>query len=175
MTPGSDPALALRVLSVSVACGLVVAGIVVALVRACLPLIDGWFGRHENGFVAALLQSEDASLPADARQRARELFLANLTLKQRRSWHLRRRFDAIAASGRRYTISGYRPFNVSARDALFCIQIVDRVPVYDKLLAQKLLIESDEQRFLARANVRTFASRWGPLMAAARERYPAGF
>ncbi len=162
MTSGSDPALALRVLGVSVGCGLVVAAIVVAFARACLPWIDGWFGRHE-------------ALPAEAQQRARELFLAQLTPKQRRSWHLRRRFDAIAASGRRYTISGYRPFNVSARDALFCIQIADRIPVYDKLLAQKLLIEADEHLFLARANVRTFSSRWGPLMTAARKQYPAGF
>jgi len=162
VTPTSDPALALRVLGISVGCGLVVAAVVVAFARACLPWLDDCFTRHE-------------ALPAAARQRARELFLAQLTVRQRRSWHLRRRFDAIAASGRRYTISGYRPFNVCTRDALFCIQIVDRIPVYDKLLAQKLLIESDEQRFLARANVRTFSSRWRPLIADARKQYPVDF
>ncbi len=46
---------------------------------------------------------EDAALPAAAKRRARALFWSKLDAKQRLSWLVRRRFDVIAASGRRYT------------------------------------------------------------------------
>ncbi len=120
-----------------------------------------------------LAMAEDARLPWAAKRRARALFLSNLDAKQRRSWHVRRRFDLTVASGRRYTISRYQPFNVHSSGAAFCVQVSGNIPVYDKLLAQKLLIESDEQRFLARANVRTLSPAWEPRLAAARARYPA--
>jgi hypothetical protein len=116
---------------------------------------------------------EDAGLPSEARRRARALFLAKLDRKQRWSWHLRRRFDVRGSAGRRYTIASYRPFNISTSDAVFCVQVNGRIPVYDKLLAQKLLIEADETLFLAHANMRTHSRAWETLAAAARSRYPA--
>jgi hypothetical protein len=89
-----------------------------------------------------------------ARRRARLLFLSKLDRRQRLSWRLRRSFDVIGRSGCRYTISSYQPFNVRTGHGAFCLQVAGQIPVYDKLLAQKLLIESDEQRFLALSNVR---------------------
>jgi hypothetical protein len=167
-----DPAAVLAIVAVSLCGALVFIGAAVVTARCVVPRIEGWCARHDNGFIAALAMSEDADLPWMAKRRARELFLSKLDAEQRRNWHLRRRFDVTALSGRRYTISGYRPFNIRARDAVFCIQVDGRLPVYDKLLAQKLLIEADEQRFLARANVRALSGAWKSLMAAARERYP---
>jgi hypothetical protein len=122
--------------------------------------------------IALAFTVEDATLPPASKRRARRLFLEKLDAKQRWNWFLRRRFDAVSAGGRRYTISAYRPFNIHAGDAVFCVQVNGRIPVYDKLLAQKLLIEADEQLFLAQANIRTQAARWEPLIAAARSRYP---
>jgi hypothetical protein len=93
-----------------------------------------------------------------AKRRARALFLSKLDRKQRRSWFFRRCFTVVAGAGRRYTIARYGPFNIRSDVAAYCVAVDGRVPVYDKLLAQKLLVEADEQLFLARANVR---SAWG--------------
>jgi hypothetical protein len=109
---------------------------------------------------------EDAGLPRDARRRARALFLEKLDRKQRWSWLLRRRFSVRGSAGRRYTISTYRPFNIATDDAVFCVQVNGRIPVYDKLLAQKLLIEADEMLFLAHANIRTQSRSWETLAVA---------
>jgi len=124
------------------------------------------------GLIVLVVTREDAGIPQPARRRARRLFLAKLDGKQRVSWLLRRRFDVAARSGRRYTISAYRPFNICTGDAVFCVQISGRIPMYDKLLAQKLLIEADESLFFAYANLRTESPAWAPLLSAARLRYP---
>ena len=138
------------------------------LVRVVVPRVEGWCARRNNRVLAALAMAEDAHLPWEAKQRARKLFLSKLDEGQRRAWHLRRRFAAVAPSGRRYVIGSYRPFNIHTPGAAFCVQVHGNIPVYDKLLAQKLLIETDEQLFFARANVRSFSNTWEPLMAAAR-------
>jgi hypothetical protein len=167
-----DPAAVLVIVAASVSGAAILVALVVVVARFVAPWIEGWCARHDNRFISALAMSEDARLPWASKRRARQLFLSNLDDKQRRSWHLRRRFEVRAAGGRRYSISRYRPFNIRSGDALFCVQVSGELPVYDKLLAQKLLVEADEQLFLARSNVRTFSRRWEPLMAAARARYP---
>lgn len=152
------PAVLLLSIAVSLAAALVVIGVVLLVARVVVPLAEGCCARHEH--------------PPEANRRARDLLLSKLDAKQRRDWFLRGRFDVVGASGRRYTLARYRPFNVRTTDAVFCVQVHGNVPAYDKLLAQKLLIESDEQRFLAHANVRTFSRAWEPRLAAARARYP---
>ena len=114
---------------------------------------------------------EDAGIPLDARRRARRLFLRKLDRRQRVSWFLRHRFDVRGSAGRRYTIAAYRPFNISTADAVFCVQVNGRIPVYDKLLAQKLLLEADESLFLAHANMRTHSRAWETLAATARSQH----
>jgi len=103
-----------------------------------------------------------------AEARARELFLSKLTPRQRRSWRLRRLFRIEAASGTRYTVVPYDSYNIRTSDALFCLQVAGATPFYDKLLAQKLLIECDEPLFLATANIRTYSEDWQPRREAAR-------
>ncbi len=127
------------------------------VVHVALP----WIDRRAAG------RDDAASRAADAR--ARELFLSKLGTGQRRSWLVRRRFTVTAPSGTRFTISPYDPYNIRTRDALFCLQVGGNVPDYDKLLAQKLLIECDEQLFLAKANVRTFSPAWEARKIAAWE------
>ena len=100
------------------------------------------------------LLAEDRSLPRAAKRQARKLFLSKLSRRQRVTWQLLRRFEVTAPSGRRYTIAPYQSFNVRTAEAAFCLQVAGRIPAYDKLLAQKLLIEADEERFLAVANRR---------------------
>lgn len=114
----------------------------------------------------------ESSLPTEAAEnRARELLYSKLDPAQRRSWILRRAFVVRAASGHRYLVSQYRPFNIRTHDAVFCLQVAGPAPACDKLLAQKLLIEANETLFLATANVRTFSSRWERTIAAARAKH----
>lgn len=99
--------------------------------------------------------AEDRSISSAAKRQARRLFYEKLTPRQRLSWRFLRRFDVVARSGRTYTITSYQSFNVRTVEAAFCLQVAGRIPSYDKLLAQKLLLEADEPRFLALANVRS--------------------
>ena len=167
-----DPRAVVLVVAVSVTSALLIVALVVISARLAFPLIEGWCARSNARLLTVFDWAEDAGLPYVSKQRARALFLSKLSVAQRRSWFLRRRFAVVASSGRCYTVSRYRPFNVRTPDALFCVSVAGPVPLYDKLLAQKLLLECDEQLFLARANVRTFSGAWSPLMAAARARFP---
>ena len=112
-----------------------------------------------------------AVFPREAEARARSLLLSKLTPGQRRSWLVRRRFDVRAKSGTVYTIWSYRPYNIKTHDAIFCLQVHGATPKYDKVLAQKLLLECDETLFLARANVRTQSRARREAIEAARARY----
>jgi hypothetical protein len=168
-----DPAAVLAIAATSVAASIVLVAIVVTVAVFVVPRLEGWLARRSSPLLAALAASEDAALPWEAKQRARRLFLERLDEGQRRAWLLRRRCSVRSSTGRRYTLAPYRPFNIRSGDALFCIQVHGRIPVYDKLLAQKLLIEADEELFLARANVRALSPVWSLRVAAARARYPA--
>lgn len=127
------------------------------VVHVVLP----WIGRRASGREQAFSRA--------AEDRARSLFLSKLTPSQRRSWLTRRRFSVVAPSGARYTIAPYDPYNIRASDALFCLQVAGNTPDYDKLLAQKLLIECDEALFLAKANVRSYSIEWDARKEAAVE------
>jgi hypothetical protein len=107
------------------------------------------------GFLTFVVASgQDFWLPPRAKRRARELFLSKLDARQRRSWESTRSFDVSAASGCRYTISPYGTFNIRNSGEEFCLLLEAHIPAYDKLLAQRLLIEADENLFLALANRR---------------------
>lgn len=113
-----------------------------------------WLIALCGAMLIVALSIEDLTLPWPARRRARELFLSRLDDRQRRSWTRYRYFEVRAQSGRRYTVFSYGPFNIRRHGTMFCVRVDGRVPVYDKLLAQQLLIESDERLFLQLANTR---------------------
>lgn len=133
-------------------------GCLVAIVAAmygawlAVHVLLPWIGRRAAG--------RDNAFERAADERARTLFLSKLCAAQRRSWLARRRVTVRARSGTRYTIAPYDPYNIRSNDALFCLQVGGNTPDYDKLLAQKLLIECDEQLFLAKANVRSYSRVW---------------
>lgn len=86
--------------------------------------------------------------------RAKELFLSKLSDADRRRWLHDRRLTIVGSSGRRYTLKPYESFNIRAGDHEYCLRVLGKTPAYDKLLAQRLLLESDEAAFLAIANRR---------------------
>lgn len=95
-----------------------------------------------------------------AERRAEKLLLANLTAEQAREYEaLRKSFTVIATSGKHYEIYRTRTGNVYEVNpdgnwlAQYCAVLPRDVPLADQLLAQKLMLEYDEPRFLRTANL----------------------
>jgi hypothetical protein len=87
-----------------------------------------------------------------ARRRAEALLWAWLSPAQRKQYRRRRWFEVTAASGRRYRILRGGVVRLDPRGSGFCIEATSPVPVADEMLANKLLLETDERRFLATAH-----------------------
>ena len=87
-----------------------------------------------------------------ARRRAEALLWAWLSPAQRRQYRARRWFEVTTASGRRYRVLRGGVVRVQPRGSGFCIEATSPVPVADEMLANKLLLETDERRFLATAH-----------------------
>src|SRR5215211_2715154 len=87
-----------------------------------------------------------------ARLRAEALLWAWLSLTQRKQYRARRWFEVTTASGRRYRILRGGIVRLHPRGSGYCIEATSPVPVADEMLANKLLLETDERRFLATAH-----------------------
>jgi hypothetical protein len=87
-----------------------------------------------------------------ARLRAEALLWAWLSPAQRKQYRARRWFEVTTTSGRRYRILRGAVVRRDPRGSGFCIEATSPVPVADEMLANKLLLETDERRFLATAH-----------------------
>ena len=87
-----------------------------------------------------------------ARLRAEALLWAWLSPVQRQQYRARRWFEVTTASGRRYRILRGGVVRLNPRGSGYCIEATSPVPVADEMLANKLLLETDERRFLATAH-----------------------
>jgi hypothetical protein len=87
-----------------------------------------------------------------ARLRAEALLWAWLSPAQRRQYRARRWFEVTTASGRRYRVLRGAVVRLHPRGSGYCIEATSPVPVADEMLANKLLLETDERRFLATAH-----------------------
>lgn len=97
-----------------------------------------------------------------ARERARQLLLDALTAKQRREFEADGCFHVVTKNGtRRYRLApGSSPQRVRGEDGRrysYCIHPVHSYPAEDVVLAHKLLLEADEERFLQIANASRLA------------------
>jgi heme exporter protein D len=87
-----------------------------------------------------------------ARQRAEELLLAWPSPEQRAQYRTAGRFGVTTAAGHRYRVCPGGVVRLDPRGWAYCIEATTPVPVADELLAFKLLLETDEPRFLATAH-----------------------
>ena len=92
------------------------------------------------------------ALRRQARRRAEALLWAWLSPAQRKQYRRRRWFEVTAASGCRYRILRGGVVRRDPRGSGYCIEATSPVPVADEMLANKLLLETDERRFLATAH-----------------------
>ena len=87
-----------------------------------------------------------------ARLRAEALLWAWLSPAQRKQYRTRRWFEVTTSSDRRYRILRGAVVRLDPRGSADCIEAASSVPVADEMLANKLLLETDERRFLATAH-----------------------
>lgn len=90
-----------------------------------------------------------------AENRARELLLRHLDREQKNDYENDKFFIVVARSRRRYRIEtrGYSANILRIDDReVFCIHGDSSLPMSDHFLAQKLMIEFDEEEFLRIAN-----------------------
>ena len=87
-----------------------------------------------------------------ARLRAEALLWAWLSPAQRKQYRGRRWFEVTTASGGRYRVLRGAVVRLHPRGSGYCIEATSPVPVADEMLANKLLLETDERRFLATAH-----------------------
>lgn len=84
--------------------------------------------------------------------KARELLLSQLNEEQKQDYVTNQRFSVKAKDGQVYVISRAQSFNVRGPDGTrYCGQLED-VPLEDQMLAQKLLLEHNPDKFFKNAN-----------------------
>jgi hypothetical protein len=98
-----------------------------------------------------------------ARLRAEALLWAWLSPAQRKQYRRKRWFEVTTASGRRYRILRGGVVRLDPRGSAYCIEATSPVPVADEMLANKLLLETDERRFLATGHRFPYRSFSSPL------------
>jgi len=91
---------------------------------------------------------------AMAERRARDLLLRMLSPRQRKEFELHSYFSVNVPGRGRFWIFPWRSLNVvdPATGDCYCGVPEGRLPVYDLMLAQKLLLENDPQHFFCVAN-----------------------
>jgi hypothetical protein len=117
----------------------------VAGLAAAFVLVPCLVGRIRRSW-GALVRRREAS------RRAEALLWTWLSPVQRRQYQARRWFEVTTASGRRYRVLRGGVVRLDPRGSAYCIEATSPVPLADEMLANKLLLETDERRFLATAH-----------------------
>ena len=116
--------------------------------------------REEIRFHAPRGREWFAGLPTDfsykedpsAQKKARALLISKLDDSQQKSFLDKGEFSVTAKDGNIYTIKTARSFNVIGSDGTkYCGQL-NNIPIEDQMLAQKLLLEHEPEKFFKNAN-----------------------
>jgi len=135
-------------------------GVVATLRQGCARFVRGLRRRVAPGSAERAVSDTPmrhllAGPPlAVAERRARDLLLRMLSGKQRREFELCGYFSVEAPGRGRFWILPWRSLNVvePVTGDCYCGMPEGRLPVYDLMLAQKLLLENDPQHFFSVAN-----------------------
>lgn len=91
---------------------------------------------------------------AIAAEKSKQLLISKLTPAQREEFQATNGFAVALRDGRRMRIEKKNTFNVTdlGTGVKYCTQSATAVPIYDLMLAQKLMLEADPDSFFAVAN-----------------------
>lgn len=129
--------------------------------QVCVRFIRGlrrWTGSDgvdPAGVIDAPVRHLLSAQPlASAERRARDLLLRMLNPRQRREFELHNYFSVNVPGRGRFWVFPWRSLNVvdPGTGDCYCGVPEGRLPVYDLMLAQKLLLENDPQNFFCVAN-----------------------
>ncbi|HZD69289.1 MAG TPA: hypothetical protein VFA45_10360 [Actinomycetes bacterium] len=98
------------------------------------------------------LVSDSLARQRRAKKRAEALLLSWLSPRQLAQYRVHGWFDVLTPGGNRYRIRPGRVVRLDVRRCSYCIEATPWVPAADQMLAKKLLLETDERRFLATAH-----------------------
>lgn len=115
--------------------------------------------RQEREIEAALFYGQGARTgrwgwPDEVLQRARETLVHCLSPVQRAEFERSNQFTVAAQNGRLFVVKAAESFNVEDHDYVYCCVPAEHVCVYDKMLASKLWLEAEFERFMRVANKR---------------------
>lgn len=99
-----------------------------------------------------LAREEQNRQRTEANDRAMDLLRSCLNQEQRDQLDALGRFSVTAPSGRLYWIEQGYAGNIYSEGWCYCIHMPSTLPYGDHMLAQKLMIETDEEGFLRTAN-----------------------
>jgi hypothetical protein len=157
----------------------------VANVEPALAGANRAFGEFRQGFAAAAITVDELRgalggfaranpfimhpyhsrrpITKEAKERAKKLLHDRLSLSQRATWKFREHFWVTGQSGRKYRIEKSTHGNVWSRSdkRYFCLTLPG-APSHDLYLAQKLMLEGDEERF--REEAYPFGTEAGPRL-----------
>ena len=88
----------------------------------------------------------------EAQRRAEALLLGWLSPDQRRQYQAHDWFEVTTTRGYRYRVLRGGVVRLDPLGSAYCIEATSPVPAADEMLANKLLLETDERRFLATAH-----------------------
>jgi hypothetical protein len=116
-------------------------------IAACILLARFWPGMVRQARQALGRRRQ-------AEQRAEALLEGWLSAGQRAQYRSHGWFDVVTAAGHRYRVWPHKVVRLEpdARRSVYCIETLSWVPAADQMLAKKLLLETDERRFLATAH-----------------------
>lgn len=126
--------------------------------NAAVGMGYGAGANNAAGEWRAVCEQEERQQRQEAEKRARELLLASLDESQAEEFKLNRRFVVHSKDGvRTYLVTWGTAGNIyelenGQRMAKYCIHPTQELPVPDVMLAQKLMIETDESLFRKVAN-----------------------
>jgi hypothetical protein len=126
--------------------------------------VDSAFIQEYANRIGLMAEFPDLRAPAKgptpAEIKAEKLLVKNLSAEQKKDWLANRTFMVTGnTTGIQYRLTKSRTYGIETylygrKIGRLCVVAKDpKIPIYDQLLAQKLLIETDEKAFVALANV----------------------
>jgi hypothetical protein len=114
-----------------------------------IPLVHAISGLHDGDAFRQTFGDEQT-----AERKAYDLLMGKLTAAQSRCMTKFGHFWALAPSGRRYRIgpSTLSYIDDEGKNVNLCVNLQDAVPRYDRMLALKMYVESNEAELLRKAN-----------------------
>ncbi len=132
--------------------------------ETALPILWNLWAEHQEDRARERIEVDASQVRhREGLERAKRLLIANLDEEQRQEFEARQQFFVRAMDGRLYRVNTQDHANIDLIEegrptVNFCIVSSEYVPIYDQMLAQKLMLETDIGKLTEIANQYRFNS-----------------